>query len=563
VAHFISWQGQGALLSATAHKFIHPIVSLVNQLHAGFLTAAAVTLAGLAAAVAAGVMVGESNYLPVILALAGGVGLAVFLIMGRGIWLLIPLCWTLTGRVSVLPIPLTVQELAIAAAAACYALLIVFKKPLHKPQYGLLEVLLLLNLLWVLTMFARNPVGFQAIGSEMLGGRPYFEIVAACGAFWVLTKTTISGPLARWFPVVMTAGSLAVGLLGVLTTVFPGATPLIHRFYSGITTEGYLEREFGVATEQTGRFTTLKTPGGLMVGMAYSLYRPLTLLNPFNTGRCLLFFAGFAMIFLSGFRSALLGSFAGFVIASYFWGGTKDMVKSFYFALIGLIALILAHSAGVTLPTSAQRAVSFIPGVEWDRTAADDARGTAEWRFDMWEVVLKYPERYLRNPILGSGFGFSEEDLRIQMSSITGGQGYLVGDPFEAQLVSGAFHNGPLSTIRYAGIIGLILYYAVMIYMAVFAARLVQQCKGSPFFFLAVFLAVPIIYGLFSYTFIYGAYDSAIQQALFAGAMLRCTSESHRLWLQRTNKPAKATQESALDIQKAPTARLRPVLAHS
>jgi len=546
-----------------AQKSINPIVNLANQFHAGFLTAAAVTLAGLAAAVAAGIFVGESNYLPIILALAGGLGLAVFLVLGRNIWLLIPLCWTLGGKVSALPIPLNVQELAILAAVAFYVILIVFKKPLHKPKYGLLEALLLLNLLWVLTMFVRNPVGFRAIGSEMLGGRPYFEIVAACGAFWVLTKTIIPAQLARWFPVVMTAGSLSVGLLGVLTTVFPGAAPLVHRFYSGIDAGGYLEREFGVANEQTGRLTSLKIPGGLMVGMAYSLYRPLSLLNPFNTGRFLLFFAGFALIFLSGFRSALLGSFAGFVIASYFWGGTKDMVKSFYFALIGLIALILAHSAGVTLPTSAQRAVSFIPGVEWDRTAAEDAKGTAEWRFDMWEVVLKYPERYLRNPILGSGFGFSEEDLKIQMDSILGGQGYLVGDPFEAQLISGAFHNGPLSTVRYAGIIGLILYYAVMIYMAVFAAKLVQQCKGSPFFFLAVFLAVPIIYGLFSYIFIFGAYDSAIQQALFAGAMLRCTSESHRLWLKQTSKPAKATQESAPPVQETPSARLRPVLAHS
>jgi len=538
-------------------------VNLANQFHAGFLTAAAVTLAGLAAAVAAGIFVGESNYLPIMLALAGGLGLAVFLVLGRSIWLLIPLCWTLTGRVTALPIPFNVQELAIAAAVAFYVILIVFKKPLHKPKYGLLEALLLLNLLWVLTMFIRNPVGFAAIGSSMLGGRPYFEIAAACGAFWVLTKTTMPAQLARWFPVVMTAGSLTIGLLGVLTTVFPGAAPLVHRFYSGISTGSFLEREFGIANEQTGRFETLKTPGALMVGVAYSLYRPLTLLNPINVGRFLLFFAGFGMVFLSGFRSALIGAFAGFVIASYFWGGTKDMVKSFYFALVGLVVLILAHSAGINLPTSAQRAVSFIPGIEWDRTAAQDAQGTAEWRLNMWEVVLKYPERYLRNPILGSGFGFSEEDLKIQMDSLLGGQGYLVGDPFEAQLVSGSFHNGPLSTIRYAGAIGLILYYVLTIYMVVFAARLVKQCKGSPFFFLAVFLAVPIIYGLFSYTFIFGGYDGAIQQALFAGAMLRCTSESHRLWLKQTSKPAKAAQESAPALEEAPSARLRPVLAHS
>jgi hypothetical protein len=538
-------------------------MSLANQFDVRFLTAAAVTLGGLAAAVGAGIMVGESNYLPIMMALAGGVGLAVFLFMGRNIWLLIPLCWTLTGKVSALPIPLTVQELAIAAAFSFYLILIVFKKPLHKPKYGLLEGLLLLNLLWVLTLFLRNPVGFAAIGSAMLGGRPYFEIVAACAAFWVLTRTVMPAQLARWFPVLMTAGSLIVGLLGVLTTVFPGAAPLILRFYSGINAGSYLEQEFGVVNEQTGRFTTLKVPGGLMVAMAYSLYRPVTLLNPFNTGRFLIFFAGFVMVFLSGFRGALIASFVGFVIACYFWGGAKEMVKSLYFAVVGIIVLVLAHSSGITLPTSAQRAVSFIPGVEWDSTAAEDAKGTADWRLDMWRVILQYPERYLSNPILGSGFGFSEEDLKIQMASITGGQGYLVGDQFEAQLISGAFHNGPLSTVRYAGIIGLLLYYALVIYMAVFSARLVNQCRGSPFFFLAVFLAVPIIYGLFSFTFIFGAYDAALQGALFSCAMLRCTSESHRLWLKQTSKPAKAGQESDRPVQDVPAARVRPVVAHA
>jgi len=227
VAHFLAHQLRGPASSvARTYNFNSPIMSLATQFNVRFLTAAAVTLGVLTAAVGAGILVGESNYVPIIMALTGGVGLAVFLVMGRNIWLLIPLCWTLTGRVSVLPIPLTVQELAIGAAAAFYCILIVFKKPLHKPKYGLLEALLLLNLLWVLTLFVRNPVGFAAIGSAMLGGRPYFEIVAACAAFWVLTRTVMPAALARWVPLLMIAGSLTVGLLGVLTTVFPGADPL-------------------------------------------------------------------------------------------------------------------------------------------------------------------------------------------------------------------------------------------------------------------------------------------------------------------------------------------------
>jgi len=170
---------------------------------------------------------------------------------------------------------------------------------------------------------------------------------------------------------------------------------------------------------------------------------------------------------------------------------------------------------------------------------------------------------YLRNPAFGTGFGFSERDLEIQLSASFGGAGYFGGSQYEAQLISGAFHNGPLSALRFAGVVGLVLYYALMFTMLAFAFALVKRTKGSPYFYLAVFLALQITYGIISYTFIYGAYDGALQQALFLCAMLRCTSESHRLWLKQTSKPAKASQESAPAVQEAPSARLRPVLAHS
>jgi hypothetical protein len=420
---------------------------------------------------------------------------------------------------------------------------VVFKRSLHKPRAGQLEFILLLNILWIGFVFVRNPVGVRAFGSEMLGGRPYFEIALACCAFWVLTRTIIPAANARLFPLLMATGSFFASVLGLLTTLIPALTPIISPFYSGVDTTTYLREDFSAGgIEKTGRFTELRGFGVQGSTVMMSLYNPFSLLNPLNAVPAGIFLVSIGFILLSGFRGALIGTALSFIIAAYFWVGLKGATRAIFFAITAVALLVAANSFGLKLPLSAQRALSLIPA-GWDRDAIDSAEGTSEWRVDMWKTVLDNPDLYLRDPVFGTGFGFSERDLEIQLAASFGGAGYVGGSQYEAQLISGAYHNGPLSAIRYAGVVGLLLYYSLIIMMLIFAFKLVQRTKGSPYFHLAVFLALPITYGLFSYTFIYGAYDSVLQAALFSCAMLRCTSESHRLWLNKTMKPTKGGQE--------------------
>jgi len=413
---------------------------------------------------------------------------------------------------------------------------LVFKRRLHKPQTSWLEVILLLNILWIASVFARNPVGVSAIGSEMLGGRPYFEIATACCAFWILTRTIVPAANARLFPILMAVGAFFSSALGLLTTLVPALTPLIAPFYSGVDATTYLREDFGTGgQEKTGRFTELRGFGVEGATVMMALYKPVFLLNPFNIIPAGVFFLSMLAVFLSGFRSALIGVASSFIIASYFWGGFKDVTRAIFIAIAGLALLVGMHSIGIRLPLPAQRALSVIPA-EWDRDASESAQGTSDWRVDMWTTVLDNPDLYLTNPWFGTGFGFSARDLEIQMQAAFGGSGYVGGSQYEAQLISGAYHNGPLSTLRYAGVVGLFLYYFLMFTMVRFAFALVKRTKGSPYFYLAIFLALPITYGVISYSFIYGAYDGALQESLFVCAMLRCTSESHRLWLRDQQK---------------------------
>jgi hypothetical protein len=500
-----------------------------------------VTILGLVAAFFIGQLAGSGDVKTLAAGLAIAFSITVALILGPRIWLLIPLCWPLEGRISVLPLPLNVREIAIFAVLAYYLVLVVFKRRLHKPQTSWLEFILLLNILWIASVFVRNPVGVRAFGAEMLGGRPYFEIAAACCAFWVLTRTIIPAAYARLFPILMAAGSFFASGLGLLTTLVPQLTPLIAPFYSGVDTTAYLREDFGSGGEdRVGRLTELRGFGTQGAGVMMALYKPFSLLNPLNILPAGIFFLAILAIFLSGFRSALIGTGFSFIIASYFWGGLKDANKAVFIAVAGVALLVSMQTVGIKLPMSAQRALSVIPA-EWDRDAVESAQGTSEWRVDMWKTVLANPDLYLRNPFLGTGFGFSAQDLQIQLSASFGGVGYIGGSQYEAQLISGAFHNGPLSALRFAGVVGLVLYYLLMFTMLGFAFALVKRTKGTPYFYLAVFLALPITYGIISYTFIYGAYDSALQGALFLCAMLRCTSESHQQWLKVMAKNSHST----------------------
>ena len=83
-----------------------------------------------------------------------------------------------------------------------------------------------------------------------------------------------------------------------------------------------------------------------------------------------------------------------------------------------------------------------------------------------------------------------------------------------------------LSAVRFVGIVGLLLYYTLMIYSAVFAWRLIRETNGTDFFPLALFIGLAIIWEPVNYTFIFGAFDSGLPNALFNAGMLKMLHNS-------------------------------------
>ena len=125
----------------------------------------------------------------------------------------------------------------------------------------------------------------------------------------------------------------------------------------------------------------------------------------------------------------------------------------------------------------------------------------------MWKDIPK-GTRYINNKIMGDGFGFSRAELSAMER-----QQFLSGEiSQEDSMIIGAFHNGPLSAVRFVGIVGLILYYMLLIYSAVYAWRLIRAADGSDYFPLALFIGLAVIWEPFNYTFVFGAFDSGLAE---------------------------------------------------
>src|SRR5271165_4882610 len=142
----------------------------------------------------------------------------------------------------------------------------------------------------------------------------------------------------------------------------------------------------------------------------------------------------------------------------------------------------------------------------------------------MWDVVL-HTDTYIHNKLFGDGFGFTNYELQIMEQQGEGGQGFVGGASQENSLIQGAFHSGPLSAVRYVGVVGLTFYILLLVVAAIYAWRLIVISRGTDFFPLALFVGIPAIYEPINYIFIFGGFDSGFPNTLFLCGMLKLLSK--------------------------------------
>jgi hypothetical protein len=457
----------------------------------------------LAAAVVVGYWVAQGQR--TILMMFAGLAVVGFVttVMQRRAWVLIPLGWALIGRIPLLPLPLSVRDITVMLPVCAYIGYRVVAKADVRQKPHVLHLLILLNLGWFLVTYIIHPAGFSAFKSGTIGGRVYIEAGVAAMAYWLIIHMPDSVKTVSRIPFLMLASAVIVSVVTMMGYIFPGKVPLLFMFYTGFDLETYF------AGMDVVRFKGISVFGMGIVPVLCAYYPPRTLFNPLRF-RFYLLLLGVVSILVAGFRNRFLMVVAAIVIAALCHRGWRELLVAMILGALVVAGLVFGQGRFYDLPLGVQRTLTILPG-NWSPIIAAEAEESSRWRFELWKTIIS--EKAIHNWWVGDGVTVSVEEVSAMRMN-------RAGSSTESAITTGYYHSGPLTAIRFAGIIGLVLFYCLMIPAAVYAARCVQQCRGTLLFPASVFLATQIIWFPVHFTFIFGSFDGDIAEMTFQTALL-------------------------------------------
>lgn len=467
----------------------------------------------------AGNYVAEEDYTPIAIVLGGLVGITLVFSVGTNAYLMIPICWPLIGSIYLLPLPFNVRQLAMIFASLIFVSDLIFKRTRKKKvPFDILDLWVCINVGYLVTVFFRNPVGINVLGGDRVGGRPYVDVALGVMTYLILRRETISPKMSRLIPVVWLGAEIFNAVGGLVGVYFPILGSKIGMLYSGFLPSFGREALGAVVGED--RLTSLQSAGTTMVLYIVCNVNPTYLIRPQNFVKLLGYLLGVILIMLSGFRNALFNVFLttafGVILRDRFVGFVKVLTIAL---TVVLTALLLSYSS-INLPWTFQRTLSFLPG-NWDPTAVAAAKDSSEWRYEMWRLALS-TDRYIHNKLFGDGFGMSRQDYERVLDAGLGGVGFIGESATQEQfMVSGQFHSGPVSSIRFVGYFGLLLFLVLLLILPRCAYLLIGRSRGTPHQFLALFIGIPVIIYPIFFLFVFGAYENDIINALFFAGMIK------------------------------------------
>jgi hypothetical protein len=353
--------------------------------------------------------------------------------------------------------------------------------------------LIFLTIITYVTAQMTGGVGAQAVGSSVFGGKRYFYLWCAILGYFAISNIPVD-PKKRQI----------IGALFFLSSVTAAMSNLAfmlgEKFY-------FLFLLFPVdwamaqaaAEYEVGGFSRVAGLGpASLAGISFLLLR-YGIRGTFSLAkawRMAIFFACVAAGLLSGFRSILILTVLLLAVQFFLEGLHKTKYLPIFIMGSLLIAALIAPFAN-KLPLSAQRCLTMLP-LELDRAAVDTARGSTEWRLEMWRAVVPDIPMYL---LKGKGYAIDPKDLYFAQRDIS----VRVMAPYETALIAGDYHNGPLSLIIPFGIWGVIGFA----WFSIASLRVLwrnfkygdESIKNINGFLLTCFLAK-----LFFFFFIFGAF---------------------------------------------------------
>lgn len=455
--------------------------------------------------------------------------------LGRHIWLLMHFLSALGLTIYYLPGKPDTGQIGQLIFLAFSSILFLTRKLPFRVKFTELEFFSLLFIICVAQAYLRNPVGLNTFGSARVGGRPYFDFALTLATSFVLSTLIVSPKELIWLWRLSLLGAILSTLLATIGYYIPRVG-----YWLGSSSGAGLD---GSDTESISDSSTAdrKTFAG-MFGRTIALWisserSPLkALFNPLFAALIVISVIAAAY---SGFRNYIATVGLTYLVGIFYRNGLFGVALSAGLGILGVIVISLINSIS-PLPANIQRAMTIFPG-SWEQRQVDDAKNSTEWRVEMWVEALTN-KRYIANTLFGDGLGMSSEQL-AQSISLDGAKNQATHSGFnvhrENAMLSGAYHSGPVQTIRTTGYVGLMIWLIAISRVMVHAHRQIIRCRNTEWYNIVLFLCIPIICGPIFWIFIYGTFMGAAGSLFIGAAILRLLENNLPLpsWQPRSLEP--------------------------
>ena len=417
-----------------------------------------------------------------VIMLAGMVGVAFMVFLGKKSWVILYLLPPLVGFLPLGILNALPASFLVAGVVLMYWMLmwimgyVRFKwRPLPA-----LDAIVLLVLVYYILTFYWHPVAINSLGieAEYVGGKEYVWCLLA--VVYYVTLSCVPCSYEALYNVLHKAMKIVIWIC--VFSVFSGMLGLVSA--KGVEGVG--------AQMGNTRFAMFSQLGQLLFLIVYSQKPFLKLLSSPKSIAALAFCC--AAVLISGWREKLV-SFACIALAL---GYIKREMAYYVIMVVAAYGSLLYLSEEKVVeehfPYGMQRSLSILPGIQVCDGARATAENSSEWRKVMWRWALDPRTGYIQDYVWGDGFGQEVASLNRYHVSLMRGSA-IFGDQ-EDFAYTGTWHSGPIVAVHRTGCVGLGLIVFVHLYAAFLIVRVCRAYKGTPMFLLAVLFLCPF-YGDF------------------------------------------------------------------
>ena len=319
-------------------------------------------------------------------------------------------------------------------------------KFIHVP--ALAWPLIFLAVVVVVTAKLTGGIGIRSLGGHNMGGKRYIIFLAGIAGYFALTARQIPPQRAKLYVGLFFLGALTA-IIGSLAAWAPRSFwPVFALFppdYAG--TEALGGDPVMSPLNIISRSSGLAAAGIAVFAFMLAVYGTDGVFNVRKPWRWLVFLVAIVASLYGGFRSALPFYVLTLAILFYLEGSARSRLLP-ALILAGILAASVALPFANKLPLSVQRSICFLPFVEVDPIAAQDAEFSTQWRWEMWQAIWPEVPQHL---LLGKGYSIDGQQLEMLVSGMNRGL-----NPAAGAILSGDYHSGPFSVILPLGIFGVV-----------------------------------------------------------------------------------------------------------